>query len=133
MLSLVELFRRANVERFGLVSPYTSDVQSRIVETMAKEGFVCTGERHAGESRNFHFADVTPTQIEQMVADVAETGPQGITVLCTNMDAAMSTPALEARTGIRMFDSIATSMWGALTAAGVDPRRLAGRGRLFAL
>lgn len=133
VLSLVELFRRANVERFGLVSPYTSDVQSRILETMAKEGFVCTGERHAGESRNFHFADVTTAQIEQMVTDVAETGPEGITVLCTNMDAAMSTPALEMRTGITMFDSIATSMWGALTAAGVDPRRLASRGRLFML
>jgi len=133
VLSLAELFRRAKVERFGLVSPYTSDVQERIVANMAREGFVCTGERHAGESRNFHFADVTADRIAEMVEDVARTSPQGITVLCTNMDAATATPALEARTGITMFDSIATSMWGALTAAGTDPRRLSGLGRLFDL
>lgn len=133
VLSLIELFRRAGVERFGLVSPYTSDVQDKIVATFAAEGFTCVAERHAGEHRNFHFADVGPEAIERMVDQVAAAGPQGITVLCTNMDGAGPTPALEARTGVTMFDSIATSMWGALRAAGADPRRLADRGRLFSL
>ena len=133
VLSLVELFRRAGVKSFGLVSPYTEDVQQKIVANMATEGFTCTAERHTGEHRNFHFADVQGAEIARMVEDVAETGPDGITVLCTNMDAARLTPDLERRTGITMFDSIATSMWGALRAAGTDPARLHDRGRLFGL
>lgn len=133
VLSLVELFRRAGLRRYGLVSPYTDDVQAKIVANMAREGFDCTAERHAGEHRNFHFADIDAETIARMVGEVAESRPEGVTVLCTNMDAATMTPKLEADTGITIFDSIATALWGSLCAAGVEPHRLAERGRIFSL
>src|SRR6266487_5256180 len=39
VLSLVELLRRTAVESFALVSPYTEDIQQRIIETFRAEGF----------------------------------------------------------------------------------------------
>src|SRR5690606_27231435 len=109
----------------------TDDVQERIVANFRREGFTCTGERHAGESRNYYFAEVTAAEIARMVREVAATGPQAITILCTNMNGMALTPELEAETGIPIFDSIATAMWGALRAAGGDPGRLARWGRVF--
>ena len=131
VLALAEMFRRAGVTRYGLVSPYTGDVQERIVATLTQEGFACTGERHSGESRNYYFAEVPAAEIARMVREVAATGPQAITILCTNMNGMALMPELEAETGIPIFDSIATAMWGALRAAGGDPGRLARWGRVF--
>ena len=131
VLSLVDMFRRAGVTRYGLVTPYVEDVQRRIVETFEREGFTCTGERHSGEKRNYHFAEVPAEQIAQMVRDAAATGPQAITILCTNVNGMALTPALEAETGVPIYDSVATAMWGSLRAAGVNPAALCRWGRVF--
>lgn len=40
--------------------------------------------------------------------------------------------ALEAETGIPVYDTIATVVWKSLRLAGVDTRALRGWGRLFA-
>ncbi|MFN4089444.1 MAG: Asp/Glu/hydantoin racemase [Alphaproteobacteria bacterium] len=133
VLALVELFRRVGVQRYGLVSPYTSDVQERIVATFEAEGFACAAERHVGERRNFHFADIAAARVEAMMDDVAAARLQAIIVLCTNMDGATVAPAIEARYDIMVVDSIAAAMWGALRTAGADPHRLSHAGRLFAL
>lgn len=133
VLSLVELFRRAAVTRYGLVSPYTGDVQKKIEETLSAEGFTCTAERHGGETRNFHFADLPAETIRRMIDDVAGSHPQAVVVLCTNMDGATPAAAIEAAGGPMIFDSIAAAMWGALRRAGIDPARLSHWGRLFTL
>ncbi len=48
VLALNEIFRLAGVKRFGLVTPYTEDVQARIVANHARAGFECAAERHLG-------------------------------------------------------------------------------------
>ena len=131
VLALVEMFRRAGVERYGLVTPYTNDVQRCIIETMGREGFACVAERHLAEKSNFHFADVSAETIMVMAREVAAAGPQAIVILCTNLDGATLTSALEEETGLMVFDSIATGVWGALRQAGRNPSELARWGRVF--
>jgi maleate isomerase len=131
VLALGEIFRATGVARFGLVTPYTDDVQRAIVGNFREEGFECVAEAHLGISVNFDFSLVEPEAIAGMVRRVAGARPQAITVFCTNMDGASLAETLERETGIPLYDTIATAVWASLRAARVDPARVEGWGRLF--
>jgi maleate isomerase len=131
VLALEEVFRRTGVKRYGLVSPYTDDVQAKIVANFANEGFACAAERHQGLSVNFSFSEVGAGAIEDMIRAVAAERPDAITVFCTNMDGASLAERLERELDIPVYDTIALSMWASLRAAGVDPGQVKGWGRLF--
>jgi maleate isomerase len=133
VLAMVEAMTLAGVKRFGLVSPYTDDVQQAIVANFARAGFDCVAERHAGIHVNFDFSTIEPGRIDRMLDEVAQAGPQAVLVLCTNMDGAALAADFERRSGTLLLDSIATAAWGALRTAGVDARRVRGWGRLFDL
>jgi maleate isomerase len=132
-LATAELLRRARVTRFGLVTPYTGDVQARIVATFAELGFTCVAERHAGIAENYAFATLDEAALGAMVREVAAAGPQAISILCTNLRGAAIAAALEAELGVLMLDSTACALWGSLRAAGVAPSRVSGWGSLFVL
>lgn len=131
VLAIDEIFRGTGVKRFGMVTPYTGDVQEKIVANFGREGFACVAERHQGLSVNFSFSEVEPQAIESMIREVAETGPDAILVFCTNMDGASLAERLEQELGIPIYDTIATAVWSSLRIAGIDPKRVQGWGRLF--
>jgi maleate isomerase len=126
-----DLFRRHGVARFGLVTPYTDDVQAKILGHYADAGFDCVAERHLGISDNFSFSEITEETIAAMVREVAKARPDGISIICTNMRGAHLAEALEAETGIPIYDSISVVVLRALEMAGVDPGRVKGWGRIF--
>jgi len=131
-LATVELFRRAGVTRFGLVTPYTSDVQARIVANYAALGFECLSERHLGLTDNFAFAQVGASTLMGMVREVARAKPQAISILCTNLFGVRAAATLERELDIPVFDSTACAIWSALQLAAFDPSLVRGWGSLFA-
>ena len=131
VLAFHEIFWRTKVGRIGLVTPYTDDIQSRIIANWDAAGFACVAERHAGLSDNFSFAEVAPETIAGMIREVAREKPDAIAVVCTNMDAATLAPTLERELSIPVYDSIATAIWSSLILAGVEPSELHDWGRLF--
>ena len=131
VLALNEIFRLTGVQRFGLVTPYLDDVQSAIVQNYAASGFECVAERHLRQQDNFSFSEVGADEIRRMVREVAKEGPQAITIFCTGLRGAPLVEALEAETGIPIYDTIATVVWKSLRLAGADPKRVRGWGRLF--
>ena len=131
VLALNEIFQLRGVNRFGLVTPYTDDVQAAIVKNYAGSGFQCVAERHLRKQDNFSFSEVTADEIRGMVREVAKEKPQAITVFCTGLRAAPLVDELEAETGIPIYDTIATVVWKSLKLAGADPKRITGWGRLF--
>ena len=131
VLALAQIFRSTGVRRFGLVSPYLGSVQERIVRTFREEGFECAAERHLEIRDNRTFADVTADTLKEMVRAVAGARPDAITILCTNLKGASLVEGLEAETGIPVYDSVATAIWGALRAAKANPDMIVGWGRLF--
>lgn len=131
ILANVELFRRNRVKRFGLVTPYTDDVQAKVIENFEGAGFECVAEAHLGISDNFSFSEVGSEALETMTEEVAKASPDGIAIICTNLRAAPLVEALEARFGITIYDSIAVVVHQALELAGVDVSRVRGWGRLF--
>ena len=131
VLALVEVFRRTGVRRFGLVSPYLGEVQDRIVQVFAREGFACVAEQHLGIRDNFAFSDVGPDRLRGMIRQVSEAQPDAIAVLCTNLRAAPLVEELERELGIPIHDSVATALWGALRAAHRGRWRIEGWGLLL--
>ena len=131
VLALNEIFRLTGVRRFGLVTPYLDEIQERIVANYATAGFECVAERHLGDRGNFSFSEYGLGRIADMVRAVAAERPDAITVFCTNFRGAPVVEALEAETGIPIYDTVATAVWKGMRLAGADPRRIAGWGRLF--
>lgn len=131
MLALNRVLARTGVRRLGLVTPYTADVQERIVANYAGLGHPCAGERHLGLSENFAFAEVEDDALWSMAREVAEAGADALAVVCTNLRAAPLVEAMEAELGVPVYDTVATAVWGSLGVAGVDASRVEGWGRLF--
>ena len=131
VLALNELMTRNNKRRFGLVSPYTPDVQERIVSNYTASGYTCVAERHLSLSVNFEFAEVLPATLHDMARTVATNGAQCVTTFCTNLHAAQLASQLETDVGITLYDTTSAAVWKCLQMTGVDTRRVKGWGRLF--
>lgn len=131
ILALHALLRRMDIRRLAIVTPYTSDVQARIIANFEAAGVTCAAERHAGLTDNFAFAALPPTAVEAMIMEVSAAKPDAIAVICTNMDASALAPAIEARTGIPVLDSIACTLWGALERLGAERTPLHDAGMMF--
>ena len=132
VLAYRDLFRQLPAARIGLVSPYTADVQDRIVAVWGSQGLNCVAERHLSLADNFSFAEVPEAEVARMIEDVVREGADSVVVLCTNMRGAALAGPLELKLGAGVFDSIAVTLWGCLIAAGVDPSIVRGWGSVFA-
>ncbi|OZI31784.1 Asp/Glu/hydantoin racemase [Bordetella genomosp. 10] len=131
VLALNEIFDARKVARFGLVTPYTDDVQARILANYAAGGYDCVAERHLGKRDNFSFSEVDADTIRRMVREVAEARPQAIAIFCTNLRGAPLVRELEQETGIPIYDTVSTAVWKSMRLAGGDTRRIQGWGSLF--
>ena len=131
VLGLNDALAALGARTLGLVTPYTSDVQARIVANYAAAGIACVAERHLGDPGNYSFAQYEEAELAGLVRAVAVARPAAITTLCTNLRSSGLAEAMEAETGIMLLDSISTVVWRSLLLAGVAPGRVVGWGRLF--
>ena len=131
VLALNELLALRGVTRLALVTPYTADVQDRIVANYRSIGVEVIAERHLGISVNHDFALVAPQTLEHLMQEVAAGKPQAMTTFCTNLHAAGLAAQIEADLGIPLLDTVSTTIWGMLRASGVDPAAVKGWGELY--
>jgi maleate isomerase len=132
VLALNELLALRGITRLALVTPYTGDVQQRIVENYRKIGIEVVAERHLGICVNHDFALVEPAHLRALMAEVATARPQAITTFCTNLHAAGLAQDVESELGIPLLDTVSTTVWGMLRAAGADPSQVRAWGQLYA-
>ena len=131
VLALNELLALRGVKRLALVTPYTEDVQQKIVENYRRIGIEVVAERHLGIRVNHDFGEVAPDRLLDLMREVATAKPEAITTFCTNLHAAPLAEAIEAETGIALLDTVSTTVWGQLRATGADPTQVRGWGALF--
>ncbi len=132
VLALNELLALRGIERLALVTPYTADVQQKIVDNYRRIGIEVVAERHLGIQVNHDFAAVEPERLRGLMREVAaEARPEAITTFCTNLRAAPLAEAVEAELGIPLLDTVSTTVWGQLRAAGADPAQVRGWGGMF--
>jgi len=132
VLAYRDLFREFPAARIGLVTPYTADVQDRIMANWRSQGLNCVAERHLSLADNFSFAEVPEAEVARLCEEVARDGADAAVVLCTNMRGAGIAERMERTLGVNILDSIAVTLWACLIAAGVDPSVVRGWGGLFA-
>jgi maleate isomerase len=131
VLALNELLDSTPNRRFGLVSPYTDDVQEQIIGNYARAGYEVVAEAHAGISDNFAFSEIGEEAVMGMCRSVARAGAESIVIMCTNMRGAGLADAVQEELGIPLFDSAAAVVWKALHCLKADPARVTGWGSLF--
>jgi maleate isomerase len=131
ILSLVDILRRLGATRQALVTPYTGDVQAKIVATYAAAGIECPVEHHLGLSDNFSFALTSRAGIRRMIEACLPENPDVVTILCTNMNGAKLASELEGERGPIILDSVSVTLWGCLMEIGMRPDKIAGWGRIF--
>jgi maleate isomerase len=131
VLALAEILQTRQIHTFGLVTPYLSNVQERILANFLSQGFHCIAEQHLNLSVNFAFAEVETDKLADMIRAVAAEQPQAIVTFCTNLRAAPLVAELEQELEIPIYDTIAAVVWKSLQITGVDPKRVKGWGSLF--
>ena len=131
VLALNELMALRDIRRLALVTPYTADVQQRIVDNYAARGIEVVAERHLDICVNHDFALVEPQRLRVLMGEVVAAKPQAITSFCTNLRAAPLAAEIEAAYDIPLLDTVSTTVWGALRAAGADTSQVKDWGRLF--
>jgi maleate isomerase len=131
VLALEAVLRDRKVRNIGLVSPHTDTYQAKMTAALAKRGFPCVAEGHAGFSDNFSYCTVPDADIVAMIRKVAAAKPDAIVTFCTNFPAAHLAAALEEETGIPIYDTVSIGVWDALRRAGVATERGARWGSLF--
>ena len=133
IIGLAALLAAREIRRLGVVTPYSSKSQRKTLDCLAREGFDCVAEAHAGLSDNLSYAAVPAEQIAAMARQVAASRPQAIVCLCTNFPAAVMAAPLELELGLPVYDSTALGVWHALRLCGADTSAAVPKwGSLFA-
>src|SRR6202012_2324115 len=101
VLAYRDLFRQRPNARIGLVTPYTTDVQDRIIANWRSQGLNCVAERHLSLSDNFSFAEGTEDEVAGLIEEVAREGCDAVVVLCTNMRGAGLAERLDRELGVK--------------------------------
>ena len=135
VLALNELLALRGMTRLALVTPYTDDVQQRIVANYRSIGIEVMAERHLGIRVNDDFAAVEPETLLDLMRQVATDRPQAITTFCTNLRAASLAQQVERELRIPLLDTVSTTVWGMLRAVGQSPAQspaqIKGWGEMF--
>ena len=131
VLALNDILGRTNARRIAFVTPYLDDIQAAIIANYQAEGFEVVAERHLNDPGNYSFCTYSDDQIANMCRAVAAERPEAICVFCTNFRGAGIAETIEAETGIPVYDTVSTALWAGMRAAGDDPARIRGWGRIF--
>jgi maleate isomerase len=110
------------------VTPYTDDVQLRIGKVWAGEGIACHAERISVCAIISRSERERPAEIACHDPCRCRGGCDAIVILCTNMDGAGITDALERELNVLILDSVAVTLWRTNVACRADPRILSGWG-----
>jgi maleate isomerase len=124
-LSILEALRELGSPKVGLVTPYVTGIQNRVIATLRDEGVDVVAERHFDMTDNFSFGIVPEWQIAEAARAVISDGAEAVIILCTNLAGAGIAEAVEHETGVPVLDSVTLTVWGALRAVGHDTRPLA--------
>lgn len=124
-LSILEALQGLGLSRIGLVTPYVTEIQNRVIANLNGEGLDCVAERHFGISDNFTFGTVPEARIAQAAKEVIAEGAEAVVILCTNLAGAGIANSVEEETGVPVLDSVMLTVWGCLRLAGHGTDRLA--------
>ncbi len=131
MLAQLKAFEEHHVKTVHLLTPYTEDINQLLIKEYEKSGIKVINSVCLNQYVNRSFSRVPQEKIQEMFGEVCKERADGISVVCTNLPAMWSVPAMEEKYGIIVYDTINTVVWDAMKMAGIDPALIKGWGKLF--
>lgn len=131
VLAINELLRRDRAATLGLVSPYVDEIQQKIVRNYQAMDINVIAEEHLGITVNHAFGLVEPETLARLMRKVAQSKPDAMTVMCTNLRAAQLAAELERELSIPIYDSVAAVVWKAMRMMDLPVTSVKSWGRLF--
>lgn len=131
MLSQLKAFAEDGVKKIHMITPYTDDINQKIIKEYEKSGIEVVNHAYLAQYVNRSFALVPQEKIQAMFEEVCKDPADGISVVCTNLPAMWSVPAMEEKYGITVYDTINTVVWDAMKMVGVNPGLVKNWGKLF--
>ncbi|HEX5145460.1 MAG TPA: hypothetical protein VFV85_00450 [Conexibacter sp.] len=119
-LAIVEAVRASGLGRIAIATPYTADVNERIVATYAAAGVEVVASAGLGIVDGAEMAYPGMDEMRALLRAADHPDAQAIAVVCTGMPAAVLADELERELGKPLLDSIAVTVWKALALVGVD-------------
>ena len=113
--AVVEGLRSLDIERVGVATPYTDDINALEMEFLDSYGFDVKKVNGLEIVDNHEIGAVSPKRIGELVDSVAE-GAGGIFVSCTNLPVVPLIEELEEKIGLPIVSSNQASMWAGLKA-----------------
>lgn len=119
-LALFDALHLYDVNRIGLVVPYTDDVTDQIVKVYGSEGIACVARSAAGLTENTQIGAVSADSVYDRIGEVAIETAEAAAVVCTNFRGAPVVQKAEDRCGIPVFDSVTLALWDGMRHARVS-------------
>lgn len=98
--------KELGVRWIGLVTPYEQEIETRIIRNYKAAGIDVVANERLDITVNTEYAEVSPTQIFEMLKTVAQTGAEAIVILCTNLAGAAIVNAASEATSLPVLDSV---------------------------
>jgi maleate isomerase len=131
VLAINRVLQQRGLRRIALLTPYTAEVQHRIMLQYQRAGYEVVAEAHWGETTNYAFAELSEAEIWSRLEPLGGAGADAVIVMCTNMRGATLAERFEERFDALLIDSVSAFMLDAVAALKLDARRIEGWGRLF--
>ena len=107
---------RLGARRIGLVTPYVEALEAAIAANYASIGIDIIAASRLDLTRNTDYAAVGPDTLRTMVRAVAESKPDAIVIMCTNLAGSDLAEPLSRELGIPVLDSVRVAVAHALEA-----------------
>ncbi|MBD0859671.1 Asp/Glu racemase [Gordonia sp. zg691] len=132
-LAILQACNDFGVTRLAIATPYTADVVERIIAEYERHGITTTAHADWGLTENYRFAARPREDVEALLLEACASGdPHAVALICTNVDGAVVSEAVEAKIGIPVIDSIAATLWWAMEVAGAPDASIQGWGAFLA-
>lgn len=126
MLALMDQLAERRIERVGLLTPFTPEVQAAIIANLGAAGVTVTAACALGLASSRAMADVPPETIVEAVPVLARDGAQAVLILCTNLPGWQVAAELERDLGLPVLDSAELTLAASMALLGLDPRSIPG-------
>jgi maleate isomerase len=129
-LAQFDVLEGYGLRRPALALPYTEDVACRIAAEFDAAGYEVVATTWAGVSDNRAMAYVSEPTVRTLAREADRADADCILIYCTGVAGAQLVDELERALGKPVFDSVAVTLWKALTLIGFEPR-IGGWGSLL--
>ena len=110
MLEMNRQVTDLDARRIAILTPYTDDVHNRILDNYAKLGFPRPTGLNFGKTVSNDFASISPDTIEEAVRTLANSAPDVIMIMCTNLQGARVADDLSKSLRIPVIDSAVATL-----------------------